>query len=36
VRADRIEITEHDDEPDMVSCKRVDPDGHRTEGYWEP
>jgi catechol 2,3-dioxygenase-like lactoylglutathione lyase family enzyme len=36
VRADGIEIIEHDDEPDMVSFKCVDPDGHRVEVYWEP
>jgi hypothetical protein len=27
---------EHDDEPDMVSFKCVDPDGRRIEVYWEP
>jgi catechol 2,3-dioxygenase-like lactoylglutathione lyase family enzyme len=36
VRAGGIEIIEHDDEPDMVSFKCVDPDGHRIEVYWEP
>jgi hypothetical protein len=30
------EIIEHDDEADMVSFKRLDPDGHRIEVYWEP
>lgn len=36
MRADGIKIIEHDDEPDMVSFKCVDPDGHRVEVYWEP
>ena len=36
MRADGIEIIEDDDEPDMVSFKCVDPDGHRIEVYWEP
>jgi catechol 2,3-dioxygenase-like lactoylglutathione lyase family enzyme len=36
VRADGIEIIEHYDEPDMVSFKCADPDGHRIEAYWEP
>ena len=36
VRAGGIEIIEHDDDPDMVSFKCLDPDGHRIEVYWEP
>jgi catechol 2,3-dioxygenase-like lactoylglutathione lyase family enzyme len=36
VRGDGIEIIEHDDEPDNVSFKCLDPDGHRIEVYWEP
>jgi catechol 2,3-dioxygenase-like lactoylglutathione lyase family enzyme len=35
VRADGIEIIEHDDDPEMVSFKCLDPDGHRIEVYWE-
>jgi catechol 2,3-dioxygenase-like lactoylglutathione lyase family enzyme len=35
VSADGIEIIEHDDDPEMVSFKCVDPDGHRVEVYWE-
>lgn len=35
MRADEIEIIEHDDDPDMVSFKCLDPDGHRLEVYWE-
>lgn len=26
---------EHDDEPDLVSFKCLDPDGWRVEVYWE-
>jgi catechol 2,3-dioxygenase-like lactoylglutathione lyase family enzyme len=36
VRAAGIEITEQDDDPDLVSFKCADPDGHRIEVYWEP
>jgi len=35
VRADGVEIIEHDDDSDGVSFKCVDPDGHRIEVYWE-
>jgi catechol-2,3-dioxygenase len=33
--ADNIPIVEHDDEPDLVSFKCLDPDGWRIEVYWE-
>jgi len=36
LRTGGVEIVEHDDEPDMVSFKCLDPDGHRVEVYWEP
>jgi catechol 2,3-dioxygenase-like lactoylglutathione lyase family enzyme len=36
LRAGGIEITEHEDEADMVSFKCADPDDHRVEVYWEP
>jgi len=36
LRAEGVEITEYDDEPDMVSFKCLDPDGHRVEVYFEP
>jgi hypothetical protein len=36
MRTDGIEIIEHDDDPDTVSFKCLDPDGHRVEVYWEP
>jgi catechol 2,3-dioxygenase-like lactoylglutathione lyase family enzyme len=36
LRAGTVEIIEHDDEPEMVSFKCLDPDGHRIEVYWEP
>jgi catechol 2,3-dioxygenase-like lactoylglutathione lyase family enzyme len=36
LRTGGVEIIEHDDEPDMVSFKCLDPDGHRVEVYWEP
>lgn len=35
VRADGVKIIEHDDDADGVSFKCVDPDGHRSEVYWE-
>ena len=35
MRADGVEVIEDDDEPDMVSFKCLDPDGHRVEVYWE-
>jgi predicted lactoylglutathione lyase len=35
LRTAGVEITEDDDEPDMVSFKCTDPDGHRVEVYWE-
>jgi catechol 2,3-dioxygenase-like lactoylglutathione lyase family enzyme len=35
LRTAGVEITEEDDEPDMVSFKCTDPDGHRVEIYWE-
>ena len=35
LRAGTVEIIEHDDEPEMVSFKCLDPDGHRIEVYWE-
>jgi len=35
VRADGVEVIEHDDDPEMVSFKCLDPDGHRIEVYWE-
>lgn len=31
-----VPIFEHDDEPDLVSFKCLDPDGWRIEVYWEP
>lgn len=33
--ADHVPIVEHDDEPDLVSFKCLDPDGWRIEVYWE-
>jgi catechol 2,3-dioxygenase-like lactoylglutathione lyase family enzyme len=36
LRADGVEILEHDEEPALVSFKASDPDGHRIEVYWEP
>jgi hypothetical protein len=35
IRADGVEVIEHDDDADAVSFKCVDPDGHRIEVYWE-
>jgi catechol 2,3-dioxygenase-like lactoylglutathione lyase family enzyme len=35
VRADGVEIIEHDDDSDGVSFRCVDPDGRRIEVYWE-
>jgi catechol 2,3-dioxygenase-like lactoylglutathione lyase family enzyme len=35
IRADGVEVIEHDDDADGVSFKCVDPDGHRVEVYWE-
>lgn len=35
IRADGITVVEHDDEPDYVAFKCVDPDGYRVETYWE-
>jgi catechol 2,3-dioxygenase-like lactoylglutathione lyase family enzyme len=32
---DGVPIIEHDDEPDLVSFKCLDPDGWRVEVYWE-
>ena len=28
-------VVEHDDEPDLVSVKVLDPDGYRVEIFWE-
>jgi catechol 2,3-dioxygenase-like lactoylglutathione lyase family enzyme len=36
LEADRVQIVERDDEPDLVSFKCLDPDGWRIEVYWEP
>ena len=36
MRADGVSIVEHDEEPDLVSFKCVDPDGWRVEVYWGP
>jgi catechol 2,3-dioxygenase-like lactoylglutathione lyase family enzyme len=36
VRADRVVVVEEYDEPEHVSFKCPDPDGHRVEVYWEP
>jgi catechol 2,3-dioxygenase-like lactoylglutathione lyase family enzyme len=33
---DGVPVVEHDDEPDLVSFKCLDPDGWRVEVYWEP
>jgi catechol 2,3-dioxygenase-like lactoylglutathione lyase family enzyme len=35
MRADAVTIIETEDEPDLVSFKCADPDGHRVEIYWE-
>jgi catechol 2,3-dioxygenase-like lactoylglutathione lyase family enzyme len=35
IRADGAEVIEDDDDPEMVSFKCLDPDGHRVEVYWE-
>ena len=35
IRADGVEVIEHDDDADGVSLKCVDPDGHPIEVYWE-
>jgi catechol 2,3-dioxygenase-like lactoylglutathione lyase family enzyme len=35
LRADGVTIVEHDDEPELVSFKCLDPDGWRVEVYWE-
>jgi catechol 2,3-dioxygenase-like lactoylglutathione lyase family enzyme len=36
LRTAGVPIIEHDDDPDMVSFKCLDPDGWRIEVYWEP
>jgi catechol 2,3-dioxygenase-like lactoylglutathione lyase family enzyme len=36
MQANGIEIIEHGHDPDGVSFKCADPDGHRVEVYWEP
>jgi catechol 2,3-dioxygenase-like lactoylglutathione lyase family enzyme len=35
-RREQIEVTEFEDEPDIVSVKFLDPDGYEIEVYWEP
>lgn len=34
--ADGIAIVERNDEPAYAALKCLDPDGHRSEVYWEP
>jgi len=36
LEGDGVPVVEHDDEPDLVSFKCLDPDGWRVEVYWEP
>jgi catechol 2,3-dioxygenase-like lactoylglutathione lyase family enzyme len=36
VQADGVTIAERNDEAAYVASKRLDPDGHRIEVYWEP
>ncbi len=34
--ADRVEITDREDEPTYVGFKCLDPDGYLVEAYWQP
>jgi len=36
MEADGVAIAERNDEVSYVAFKRLDPDGHRIEVYWEP